>query len=83
MELQKKKFGFVLLVLSVLIMVKQLEGKGYEKPLNCGRLECAPYKLIQSQTEFEIRSYAEATWVATFPITSSSYKDAVDKGFKM
>ncbi|XVE50025.1 hypothetical protein DITRI_Ditri01bG0129000 [Diplodiscus trichospermus] len=64
-------------------MVEQLEGNGYEKPLNCGHLECAPYKLIQSQPEFEIRSYAKATWVATSPITSSSYKEAVAKGFNI
>ncbi|GMI99713.1 cytosolic heme (tetrapyrrole) binding protein 1, haem-binding protein 1 [Hibiscus trionum] len=76
------KFGFVLLLLSV-SMVEQTEGKGYEKPLNCGHLECAPYRVIQSRPEFEIRSYSKAMWVATSPITSSSYKDAVSKGFKI
>ncbi|XVF02133.1 hypothetical protein REPUB_Repub04eG0149600 [Reevesia pubescens] len=79
---QMKKFGFILLVLSV-SMVVQLEGNGYEKPINCGHLECAPYKLIQSQSEFEIRSYSKAMWVATSPITSASYKDAVSKGFNI
>ncbi|XP_039060696.1 heme-binding protein 2-like [Hibiscus syriacus] len=75
-------FGFVLLLLSV-SMVEQTEAKGYEMPPNCGHLECAPYRVIQSRPEFEIRSYSKAIWVATSPITSSSYKDAVSKGFKI
>lgn len=79
---QMKKLGFVLLVLSVSV-AEHIEGKGYEKPLNCGHLECAPYTLIHSQPEFEIRSYSKATWVATPPISSPSYKYAVSVGFKM
>ncbi|TYH96212.1 hypothetical protein ES332_A12G163100v1 [Gossypium tomentosum] len=79
---QMKKFGFVLLVLSASV-VEQIEGKGYEKPLNCGHLECAPYTIIHSHPEFEIRSYSKATWVATPPISSSSYTYAVSIDFKM
>ncbi|KAH1074094.1 hypothetical protein J1N35_026422 [Gossypium stocksii] len=79
---QMKKFGFVLLVLSASV-VEQIEGKGYEKPLNCGHLECASYTLIHSQPEFEIRSYSKATWVATPPISSPSYTYAVSIGFKI
>ncbi|KAK0593009.1 hypothetical protein LWI29_029128 [Acer saccharum] len=49
--------------------------------MNCRKLECAPYEVIESKNEFEIRSYRDAMWVSTSPINSTSYKNATAKGF--
>ncbi|XWS39411.1 hypothetical protein CRYUN_Cryun18bG0052300 [Craigia yunnanensis] len=49
-------------------MVERFEGKGYEKPLNCGPLECVPYKLIQSQPEFEGNNDQAVKMNMTVPI---------------
>ncbi|XP_039163155.1 heme-binding protein 2 [Eucalyptus grandis] len=60
------------------------EGKGvggYEEAANCKQIECAPYEVVLSQDEFEIRRYENASWVATPPINSTSYADAINKGF--
>ncbi|KAA8529989.1 hypothetical protein F0562_034407 [Nyssa sinensis] len=80
-----KGFGLVLLVmaLSLFGLPQPCEGKGYEEPLNCKHLECAPYRVIHSLKDFEIRNYRNATWMSTPPINSSSYKDAVGRGFNI
>ncbi|KAG8365788.1 hypothetical protein BUALT_Bualt17G0008200 [Buddleja alternifolia] len=57
------------------------EVKGYPASVNCATQECAPYKVIQSQKEFEIRVYNNSTWVSSPVTTSASYKDAVRDGF--
>lgn len=60
------------------------EGKGasgYGEPANCRRLECAPYRVVLSRSEFEIRRYRSASWISTPPVNSSSYEYAVRRGF--
>ncbi|KAI6686756.1 hypothetical protein NL676_032669 [Syzygium grande] len=60
------------------------EGKkasGYGEPANCKRIECAPYRVVLARPEFEIRRYGSASWISTTPINSSSYDDAVRRGF--
>ncbi|KAK2634790.1 hypothetical protein Ddye_029582 [Dipteronia dyeriana] len=55
--------------------------RGMNCQMNCRKLECAPYEVIESKNEFEIRSYTDAMWVSTSPINSTSYKNATAKGF--
>ena len=78
-------FGLVfLLVLSLGVFdVCEGKGKGYEEAVNCKRLECAPYEVVHSQKDYEIRSYTTSMWISTPPLNSSSYKDAVGRGFNM
>ena len=74
--------GALLLVATLLLgVLETCEGKGYSEPENCKLLECAQYKVIHSQKDYEIRAYKMATWVATSPIYSASYMDAVSHGF--
>ncbi|KAF9689024.1 hypothetical protein SADUNF_Sadunf01G0048900 [Salix dunnii] len=79
--------GLVFLTLALCIstiMFEQCKGRGvYEEPANCLRLECAPYQVIHSQKDYEIRSYKTATWISTSPINSNSFKDAVGHGFNI
>ncbi|KAK4836382.1 hypothetical protein QYF36_022255 [Acer negundo] len=84
MGLMGKWVGWVILVvgLGTRLEASTHEGrKGYELPMNCRKLECAPYEVIESKNEFEIRSYGDAMWVSTSPFNSTSYKDATGKGF--
>ena len=75
---------FLTLALCIAIMFEQCQGRSaYAEPANCLRLECAPYQVIHSQKDYEIRSYRTATWISTSPINSNSYKDAVGHGFNM
>ncbi|KAF8400073.1 hypothetical protein HHK36_015948 [Tetracentron sinense] len=75
-----RRFHLLLLVFILSVFLKG-EAMAYEKPLNCRGLECAPYVVIHSQKDLEIRSYTKAIWMSTPPINSSSYKEAVDIGF--
>ncbi|KAJ9710007.1 hypothetical protein PVL29_001467 [Vitis rotundifolia] len=81
----KMGFGLVfLLVLSLGVFdVCEGKGKGYEEAVNCKRLECAPYEVVHSQKDYEIRSYTTSMWISTPPLNSSSYKDAVGRGFNI
>lgn len=75
---------FVLVTAMTLLGVVGLvvcEGKGYEEPLNCKKLECPSYEVIDSQKEYEIRSYKNALWMSTPIINSTSYKDGSNRGF--
>ena len=86
------KIGFALvfvLVLSLAVFDEcegkgKGKGKGYEEAMNCKKqLECAQYEVVHSQKEYEIRSYTSSVWISTPPINSSTYKDAVGRGFNM
>ncbi|KAF6160100.1 hypothetical protein GIB67_018880 [Kingdonia uniflora] len=70
----------LMLILMVLFLHKG-EAKAFDKPSNCGHLECAPYEVIHSQNEMEIRSYKNSNWMSTSPINSTSYKQASNLGF--
>lgn len=75
---------FLTLALCIAIMFEQCQGRSaYAEPANCLRLECAPYQVIHSQKDYEIRSYRTATWISTSRINSNSYKDAVGHGFNI
>ncbi|KAJ6428459.1 hypothetical protein OIU84_023814 [Salix udensis] len=72
------------LALCTTVMFEQCQGRSvYEEPANCLRLECAPYQVIHSQKDYEIRSYRAATWISTSPIHSNSFKDAAGRGFNI
>ncbi|KAL0345048.1 UNVERIFIED_CONTAM: hypothetical protein Sradi_4336100 [Sesamum radiatum] len=57
--------------------------EGYKSAPTCARLECPPYKLVQTQKEFEIRSYDEGLWLSSPNITAPDYKEGASKGFRM
>ncbi|KAH7849327.1 hypothetical protein Vadar_016355 [Vaccinium darrowii] len=59
------------------------DSKGFEEPLNCKKLECPPYQVIETQKDFEIRSYTSARWVSSTQRNSTSFKDGSSKGFKI
>ncbi|KAI3472885.1 hypothetical protein Pfo_031032 [Paulownia fortunei] len=56
--------------------------KGYPPSVNCATEECAPYQVIHSQKDFEIRIYKNSTWISSKLIThSKTYTDGVRVGF--
>ncbi|KAJ0103207.1 hypothetical protein Patl1_05413 [Pistacia atlantica] len=73
----------VIVCMSMGISIRASEEKGYEMPLNCKKVECASYEVIDSQKEYQIREYKKAMWVSALPINSSSYEDGAYKGFNI
>ncbi|KAK6151997.1 hypothetical protein DH2020_014632 [Rehmannia glutinosa] len=68
-------FLFVFLVLSQCMVY------GYPPAPTCARYECPSYSVVQSEKEFEIRSYKDALWVSGPKVVAKSYKASGDKGF--
>ncbi|KAK4432833.1 Heme-binding protein 2 [Sesamum alatum] len=67
------------------LFVSECKGadEGYPPAETCSRLECPPYKVIQTQKEFEIRSYDQALWLASPKIPAATYKEGASKGFRI
>eukprot|EP00850_Spirogloea_muscicola_P025643 SM003799S14402 [mRNA] locus=s3799:148:1120:+ [translate_table: standard] len=47
----------------------------------CERLECPPYSLVHTESDFEVRRYRAATWVITGPLPDVSFARATLRGF--
>jgi hypothetical protein len=68
---RSERIGLVLLTLALCTTIMfELGRRVHDEPENCLRLECAPYQVIHSQKDSEIRCYRMATWVSTSPINS-------------
>eukprot|EP00897_Mesotaenium_endlicherianum_P006279 jgi/Mesen1/567/ME000107S10803 len=47
----------------------------------CKALECPPYSLVHEESDFEIRHYAESTWMQAGPLQDVSFMKATTRGF--
>lgn len=57
--------------------------KAFPKPSDCFILECPLYDVVETHSDFEIRSYHNVSWVSSPPISSPSFKQATDIGFNI
>ncbi|KAL7094098.1 hypothetical protein ACP275_11G080400 [Erythranthe tilingii] len=73
----------VLVVLVLFCCKMSTEGKGYKEAFNCKQLECPKYEVMHTGKQFEVRKYEVATWMSTPTINSTSYSDAVARGFNL
>lgn len=77
--------SLVLVVLSLSLFYLECLGvkevMGYPPSVNCAKQECAPYQVVHSQKEFEIRIYNNSTWMSSGFITTVSYTVAYSAGY--
>ena len=74
----KEYFGLLILMVAMFLLC---EGKGYEEPLHCKKLECPSQEVMDCQKDHEIRSYHKVMWMSSPLVKSSSYKDGSDRIF--
>ncbi|KAL8475749.1 hypothetical protein ACS0TY_028420 [Phlomoides rotata] len=67
----------------ICFVVSEYKGEGYKVAPSCHRYECPPYNVTHTQIEFEIRSYDKAQWVKGPGISSNSFNEAANKGYRI
>ncbi|KAL6511574.1 hypothetical protein OROGR_021171 [Orobanche gracilis] len=78
-------FSVILLGVALLVGgLKPCQGntQGYVEPESCRRYECPEYEVVESQKEYQIRSYKLANWIAAAPIRSTSFVGATIEGMR-
>ncbi|KAH6775358.1 hypothetical protein C2S52_012919 [Perilla frutescens var. hirtella] len=78
--------SIVYVVLSLnLIYLECVQGvedvKGYPPSSICATQECAPYQVVHTQKQFEIRNYTNSIWIGSGNITTVSYSVGRSAGY--